>query len=99
MPFQRILTLIITILIVSLSISCNLTPEEEYETIVVSFPDPNFESLIREILDIPSGDITDKDLWTIKIVDGRDKNITDITGIEYCAGLFNLDLRNNNISE
>lgn len=42
------------VFITGLIISCSLNPAEETtEPIVVNFPDPNFEALIRETLDIP----------------------------------------------
>lgn len=86
-------------LFAGLIMSCSLNPaEEDIKPIIVNFPDPNFEALIRETLEIPEGDITNHDLWTIKELDGVNRNISDLTGIEFCSGLHTLRIRQNNIS-
>lgn len=64
---------------------------------IVLFPDLNFENLVREILNITSGDITNIDLKNIIEIYGEGRNISDISGIEYCTNLANLNLRNNEI--
>lgn len=82
-----------------LIMSCSLNPaEEDIKPIIVNFPDPNFEALIRETLEIPEGDITNHDLWKIKVLDGVNRNISDLTGIEFCSGLHTLRIQQNNIS-
>ena len=84
--------------ITGLIMSCSLNPaEEDIEPIIVNFPDPNFEALIREKLEIPTRNITNQDLWAIKHLSGVGRNIYDITGIEYCSGLRILTLRENYI--
>lgn len=86
-------------LFAGLIMSCSLNPaEEDIKPIIVNFPDPNFEALIRETLEIPEGDITNHDLWKIKVLDGVNRNISDITGIEFCSGLHTLRIQQNNIS-
>ncbi|MFC1785600.1 leucine-rich repeat domain-containing protein [Candidatus Neomarinimicrobiota bacterium] len=86
--------------ITGIIISCSLNPaEEDPEPIIVNFPDPNFEMLIREVLNIPTRDITNQDMWSIKDLIGIDRNISDITGIEFCSGLQTLIIRDNNISD
>lgn len=86
-------------LFAGLIMSCSLNPaEEDIKPIIVNFPDPNFEALIRETLEIPEGDITNHDLWTIKELDGVNRNISDLTGIEFCSGLHTLRIQQNNIS-
>ena len=83
-----------------LIMSCSLNPAvEDPEPIIVNFSDPNFEALIREELEIPEREITNHDMWTIKVIIGVGRNITDITGIEYCSGLQLLKIRENNISD
>ena len=69
------------------------------QSIIVTFPDANFEALIRESLNIPIGDIMNTDLITINTLSGSDKGITNISGIEYCTNLENLYLEKNSISE
>ena len=66
--------------------------------IVVTFSDANFEHLIRSILNkLGGGDITDIELETITELNGKNWNISDISGIEYCTNLVRLDLRENQI--
>ena len=62
--------------------------------VVVVITDVNFETLIRGILQKPSGDITNNDLASMTKIDGRNSGVNDITGIEYCKNLTYLDLYN-----
>ena len=64
---------------------------------VVTFSDANFEALIRVKLNKQNGDITDLDLENITALNGGGWNISDISGIEHCTNLQNLDLRDNQI--
>jgi Leucine-rich repeat (LRR) protein len=66
---------------------------------VVAFSDANLEALIRVTLNKQGGDITDLDLESITALNGGGWNISDISGIEYCINLQNLDLRNNQIND
>ena len=63
----------------------------------VTFPDANFETLIRETLNKPTGDITNTDLATITELNGDSKNIYNISGIEHCTNLQGLTLSFNQI--
>jgi len=96
MKIINIFSAIAIAFLTGLIISCGLNPAEETtEPIMVNFPDPNFEALIRETLNIPDDDITNHDMWTIKELSGVSRNIEDITGIEYCSGLTMLTLNEN----
>ncbi|MBU0529950.1 hypothetical protein KKF86_09405 [bacterium] len=64
---------------------------------VVTFSDASFEALIRVTLNKPTGDITDINLETITALNGNGWNVSNISGIEYCINLLNLDLRDNSI--
>ena len=64
---------------------------------VVTFSDASFEALIRVTLNKPTGDITDINLETITALNGNGWNVSNISGIEYCKYLQNLDLRGNQI--
>ena len=80
--------------------SCELNPAvEDPEPIIVNFSDPNFEALVREELGILTRDITNQDMWKIKELDGASRNISDLTGIEFCSGLSILRMQDNNISD
>lgn len=90
---------IITILFIILFIfSCKKTPTGS-DPVVVTIPDANFEALIREVLDKPTGDILNTDLLTITTLIGDNREISNISGIEYCTNLDTLDLNENDIDD
>lgn len=96
MKINQNISAIMIVFITGLIISCSLNPAEEvHEQIVVTFPDPNFEALIREKLELPEREITNYDMWTIEHLSGVGRNISDISGIEYCSGLTILTLKEN----
>ena len=97
MRTNQIVIAIAIVFITGLIISCSLSLKEESDVIVVNIPDQNFEALIREVLEIPTRDITNQDLWTIKNLNGVGRNIYDISGIEHCSGLQILIIRHNDI--
>jgi hypothetical protein len=67
MKINQNISAIMIVFITGLIISCSLNPAEEvHEQIVVTFPDPNFEALIREKLELPEREITNYDMWTIE---------------------------------
>ena len=100
MRFNQIVSAIAIAFITSLIMSCNLNPTvEDPEPIIVNFSDPNFEALVREELGIPTGDITNQDMWKIKDLDGANRNISDLSGIEFCSGLNTLRMQENNITD
>ena len=90
---RRVVTILFIILFV---FSCKKTPTSSKPT-GVTFSDANFEILIREVLNKTSGEITPADMLTITELDGEDRNIADISGIEYCTNLQELFLRSNDI--
>ena len=64
---------------------------------VVEIPDPNLEKAIRDQLNsehpIPSDEpITQQDMLKLTRLDGRQKNITNLTGLEYATNLTDLYL-------
>lgn len=63
----------------------------------VDFPDPNLEQAIREAIDKSTGDIYPSELEGLSKLHARGKGITDLTGIEYCKDLTELDLADNQI--
>ena len=66
---------------------------------IITFPDTNFELVIRETLEIPTGDILDTDLESLIYLSGTTRNITNITGIEYCINLDTLRITDNQIED
>ena len=70
------------------------TPSE-----VVTFPDPNLEAAVREAIGKPTEDIYCSDLAELKELRAMNRNISDISGLEYCVNLERLDLGVNQISD
>ncbi len=68
-------------------------------TVVVKFNDPNLEKVVRGALKKPTGDITDVDMAKFTRLDGRNKNIHDLTGLEYAYNIKYLYLSNNQIRD
>jgi len=66
---------------------------------VVHFPDPGLEAAIREAIGQPGGGIYDYSLKDLEILDASSRGITNLEGIEYCTGLVELDLRDNDIED
>jgi len=65
----------------------------------VTFPDPNLEAVIREAIGKPTGFIFTSDLIMITELDGFNKDITDLTGLEHCTFLTALSLNENQITD
>jgi Leucine-rich repeat (LRR) protein len=63
--------------------------------LAVTFPDPNLEAAIRAAIDKPTGDIYPSDLEALTALNASGKGIADLTGLEYCTNLLNLDLGGN----
>ncbi len=65
----------------------------------VTFPDPNFEAVVRDALNKPEGDLTNYDMLQLTELVADSKNISDLTGIEDAINLTRLSLKSNNISD
>jgi len=63
------------------------------------FADANLEDAVREALGIPAGDISAEDMRTLSGLFAPDRGIVSLAGLEYAAGLTNLGLDNNSISD
>ena len=61
----------------------------------ISFPDPNLEEAVREAINKSSGPIKQSDLSGITALFAGERNIADLTGIEYCTNLDTLHLQTN----
>ncbi len=59
--------------------------------------DAGLEAAIRTALNKSGGRLTRIDLEGLTTLDARDKNITDLTGLEFALNLTTLDLRDNDI--
>lgn len=65
----------------------------------VDFPDAALEAAIRSAIRKPKGDICKSDLEQLTKLAAPEKNISDLTGLEYAAGLTELGLGDNHISD
>ena len=84
---------LITSLVVFLSISTAFAQ-------VVHIPDPNLNRAVREVLEIPTGNvITQQYMARLTKFGAADRGITDITGIEYAVNLTELLLNANPIQD
>jgi hypothetical protein len=70
---------------------------EEGDSVI--FADPNLEAAIREVIDILERPIYPSDLKGLISFSASEKNIADLTGMEYCTNLTELELRGNEISD
>ena len=67
---------------------------------VVSIPDTNLATAIRETLNLaPSDAFTERNLLKLINLDAEDRQITDLTGLEHATQLQNLNLEGNQISD
>ena len=67
---------------------------------VISIPDPNLASVIRETLDLaPDADITQLDMARLRKLTVENKQITDLTGLEHALRMNSLHLSRNQITD
>ncbi len=65
---------------------------------VISIPDSNLASVIRERLRLDAGvDITQLDMARLRHLNAHNQQITDLTGLEHAFTMISLDLSNNQI--
>jgi Leucine-rich repeat (LRR) protein len=65
-------------------------------------PDKNLEAAVRSVIFEKKGtdaEITDDDLKKVYILEARGKGIKDLTGMEKCINLMQLNLTKNEISD
>jgi hypothetical protein len=65
---------------------------------IINFPDQNFESEVRNIINKPSGPIIYYDVFLIKFLDLENKKISNLEGLQYFENLEDISLRFNNIT-
>jgi internalin A len=66
---------------------------------LVTFPDKNLDTAIRTAIGKPEGPIYRSSLVFITSLYAREGNISDLTGLEYCKNLIELNLGINNIKD
>ena len=73
--------------------------EEEDGENEVTFPDSDLEAVIREAINKPEGAILVSDLEGLISLYAYVRNITDLTSLEYCTSLTQLNLQLNQIGD
>ncbi len=66
---------------------------------IVTFPDTHLEAAIRDTLGKSTGDITKTDLAGITILSAPYNSISNLSGLEYCTSLSELNLLNNSVTD
>ncbi len=69
------------------------------DTTLVTFPDANLEAAVRGMINKPEGPIYNSDLGFLTALYAVGRDISNLTGLEYCTNLTRLDLTHNNISD
>ena len=66
----------------------------------VHIPDPNLRAVLTEVLGISTGaPITAEEMATLQTLQARNKNISDLTGLEFAKNLTVLNIRDNPLSD
>ena len=76
------------------SITANFEEEE-----AVVFADPNLQAAIREAINVLGRPIYPSDLERLSSLSASEKNIVDLTGLDHCTSLSELQLWDNQISD
>jgi len=72
-----------------------INPVPPQPEVPVSFPCLNLEALLRETVGKPTGTVYQSDLEGITALNGTNRQISDISGLEHCVNLRNLYLGGN----
>ena len=90
---RKIAIVLAPLLLQVLVLPCSCGPTID----IVEFPDSNLESVIREAIKKPTGNISKTNLEELTVLCANYRDITDLTGLEYCD-LLQLELRSNQIT-
>ena len=75
-------------------------PPEQKPDAVVHIPDPNLRAVIAEALGKnTNAPITTEDMKKLTGLEARERDLQDLTGIQFAANLNHLDIRRNQISD
>ena len=66
---------------------------------VVTIPDANLQAAVRDALVLPTGDLQVSHMAVLSDLQAPSSGITDLTGLQYCTSLVNLDLTDNQITD
>lgn len=70
-----------------------------YNDFVVDIPDAGLEAAVRQALGKPAGDIYRSEMLGLESLEAEQAGIQDLSGIEYCTGLWALILPGNQIDD
>lgn len=73
------------------------TTSEQSKNSIVSIPDPNLKAALINALNKTDENITQADMESLTSFDASNKNITNLTGLEYAVNLTLINLSNNHI--
>ena len=65
----------------------------------ITFADPNLEATIREAIDKPVGAILTSDVEGLTSLIASERGIADLTGLEHCGSLTELNVTGSQISD
>ena len=65
----------------------------------ITFADPNLEATIREAIDKPDGAILTLDVEGLTSLIASERGIADLTGLEHCGSLTELNVTGGQISD
>jgi hypothetical protein len=85
--------------IVSLDDNRKITANFTKDTIGIIFPDTSLDAVIRKALDKLSIPIYAQDLQYLTSIDAHSLGIRNLSGLQYCTNLVELNLRDNQISD
>src|SRR5438309_9975696 len=86
--------------IVSLFSVCLISPPGKNAR--AGLPDKNLEAVVRSVIfekKDTTAEITDDDLKKVFVLEGKGKGIKDLTGMDKCVNLLQLNLAKNEISD
>jgi len=93
----KVLSLWLVLAIIAACVGCG--DEGPTDETVVTFPDSNLEVAIREVIGKPEGPIHISELEGLSFLTASRRDITDLTGLEYCTNLTHLGLAYNGVSD
>jgi hypothetical protein len=64
----------------------------------VAFPDPNLEAVVRIAVPQPTGPLSSVDLQNLTSISGFGAGITNLSGLEWCTNLLELNLQGNSLT-
>ena len=83
----------------TIAMNSNCVIIASFEEEAVTFADPDLEAVVRETISISTGPIYRSDLEGLTSLNGTERNITYLNGLEFCYNLAYLYLRYNQIED